>query len=307
MSEYGFQSLPELETIRTYTLPEDRNMESAVMKSHQKHPTGNQLIKMYMERDYKIPKDFESFIYVSQVLQADGIKLAIEAHRRAKPYCMGTLFWQLNDCWPGASWSSIDYYSRPKALYYHARKAFSKVLVSTIEDDGMLKVYVISDKLSPIKGFLKLRLLTLTGELLWEKEVLAEVKANSSGSYFTIALAELLKTRTKNEIVFVTEMWDESELLSRNLHYFLPPKELKLSDSIITKAILPGDYGYSIELSSDKLVKNVFLKVKDVQGFFTDNYFDLLPNETVKIDFITMRKIRDLDKKLEIKSLIDTY
>lgn len=307
MSEYGFQSLPEFETIKTYTMPEDHNMESEVMKSHQKHPTGNQLIKMYMERDFRTPKDFESFIHMSQVLQAEGMKVAIEAHRRAMPYCMGSLYWQLNDCWPGVSWSSIDYFLRPKVLYYYARKAFSKVLISAVEDNDMLNVYIISDNLSPFRGLLKLRLLTFKGELLWEKEIIAEIKANSSSSYYSISLAELLKGGEKNEVVFLAEVWYESDRLSRNLHYFLPPKELNLPISVISKKTFPNANGYSIELTPDKLVKNVFLEIENAKGFFTDNYFDLLPNETVEIDFITKRKNLDLDKKLEIKSLIDTY
>ena len=103
-----------------------------------------------MERDYKIPAGFESYLYTSQVLQAEGIRSGIEAHRRAKPYCMGTLYWQLNDCWPAVSWSGIDYFGRWKALHYHVKKAYKKILVSMTEDNGILRVYIVSDALEPV-------------------------------------------------------------------------------------------------------------------------------------------------------------
>ena len=109
MSEYGFQSFPELNTVKTYTLPTDWDIESEVMAAHQRSGIGNLRIKQYMEEDYIIPDDFEEFLYVSQLLQAESIKMAIESHRAERPYCMGSLYWQLNDCWPVASWSGIDY------------------------------------------------------------------------------------------------------------------------------------------------------------------------------------------------------
>lgn len=122
-SEYGFQAFPPLETVKRFALPDDFSVESEVMKVHQKHPRGNQLIKTYMERDYNIPDDFEHFLYLSGVLQAEGMKIGIEALRRAKPFCMGSLYWQLNDCWPVVSWSGIDYYGNWKALHYFVKKA----------------------------------------------------------------------------------------------------------------------------------------------------------------------------------------
>jgi len=114
MSEYGFQGFPDYSTIRKFTAPEDRSLTSGVMKTHQKHPTGFETIDEYLLRDYKKPKNFESYAYVSQLLQARGMISAIEAHRRAKPRCMGTMYWQLNDCWPVVSWSSRDYYGKKR-------------------------------------------------------------------------------------------------------------------------------------------------------------------------------------------------
>ena len=124
MSEYGFQGMPDFNTFKTFCDSTELNLNSKSVKAHQKHPTGYQTIQTYMERDYKVPTDFRKYNYVSQLLQRDGMKTAIEAHHRAKPYCMGTLYWQLNDCWPVTSWSAIDYTYKPKALYFETKKLF---------------------------------------------------------------------------------------------------------------------------------------------------------------------------------------
>ncbi|MDO4757175.1 MAG: glycoside hydrolase family 2 protein, partial [Parabacteroides sp.] len=118
MSEFGFQAFPEMKTIRTFADSTQFHIESPVMKVHQKSSAGNGLIHTYMERDYVVPEKFEDFVYVGMVMQGVGMRRAFDAHRRNKPYCMGTLYWQLNDNWPVVSWSGRDYYGNWKALYY---------------------------------------------------------------------------------------------------------------------------------------------------------------------------------------------
>jgi len=307
MSEYGFQSFPEFKTVKSFTMPEDWDIESDVMLSHQKHPRGNQLIKTYMERDYRVPKEFELFLSVSQLLQAEGMKIAIEAHRRAKPYCMGTMYWQLNDCWPVASWSSIDYEGRWKALHYYVKRAYTPVLVSPTVDNSTLSVYIISDSLQTIRGVLKLRLWNFSGEVVWEKEIESTIEANSSASYFDERVETVIKGRSKVDIVFEAEVWYDQERLSRNLYYFLPPKDLDLPRPVITKRINPSDEGYTIELTSDRLAKNVFLSIDDINGFFTENYFDILPGETVDVDFIVDERVDGIAEKIKVTSLVDTF
>lgn len=141
MSEFGFQAFPDWATIESFTQPGDRELDSKVMLTHQKHPRGNALIAEYLKRDYRQPKKFEDFVYISQLLQAEGMRTGLEAHRRNKPYCMGTLYWQLNDVWPVASWSSIDYYGRWKALHYYVRDVFRPVVALPIVEDDILKIY----------------------------------------------------------------------------------------------------------------------------------------------------------------------
>lgn len=168
MSEYGFQGMPNIETFRKFADNDELNLTSESVKNHQKHPTGYQTIQTYMERDYKIPTQFEDYIYVSQLLQAEGMKTAIEAHRRAKPYCMGTLFWQLNDCWPVTSWSAVDYFGNWKAFQYQVKRSFESILISVNEEENQYKVYVVNDEVAPKKGKLQLQLMDFDGKILWD-------------------------------------------------------------------------------------------------------------------------------------------
>ncbi|WP_152981759.1 hypothetical protein [Hymenobacter sp. AT01-02] len=146
MSEYGFQSFPELKSVQQFALPADYDIASPVMKEHQRSAAGNPRLLEYLRRDYKEPKDFASFLYVSQVLQAQAIKIAAEHLRRNRPRVMGSLYWQLDDCWGVASWSSIDYYGRWKALQYYAKRFYEPVLVSPHEEGDNVRVYVVSDR-----------------------------------------------------------------------------------------------------------------------------------------------------------------
>jgi beta-mannosidase len=153
-SEYGLQSMPVMKTIRAFTDPADRSVDSPVMRAHQKYDKGNgndRLLK-YIRRGYGEPKDFASFVYLSQVMQADGIELAVDHLRSSRPHEMGSLYWQLNDVWPGASWSSIDWYGRWKALQFHARRFYAPVRVTAIHQHGHTAVSLVSDRTTPIQA-----------------------------------------------------------------------------------------------------------------------------------------------------------
>lgn len=147
-SEYGFQGMPSLETVKSmFSGNPDLSLEDPIIKAHEKNARGFEIIQKYMERDYLVPKDFVKYNYVSQLLQARGMQIAIEAHRRAKPYNMGTLYWQLNDCWPVISWSSIDYLGNWKALHYQVKRSFENQIILTEEKEGFLDFYGINDEL----------------------------------------------------------------------------------------------------------------------------------------------------------------
>jgi beta-mannosidase len=153
MSEYGFQSYPQMSTIEAFTLPEDRYLESPVIKNHQKHPHGVQIINKAMQQYAYIPDNLEDYVRVSQEIQAYGIGKAIEAHRLKRPHCMGTLYWQLNDCWPVASWSSIDFFGNWKLLHHIVKEKFAPVIVAMEDlDTGTKNIYVVNDLLYDVKG-----------------------------------------------------------------------------------------------------------------------------------------------------------
>ncbi|MFN0215581.1 MAG: glycosyl hydrolase 2 galactose-binding domain-containing protein [Saprospiraceae bacterium] len=309
MSEYGFQSFPEWRTIQSFTEPTDRELESKVMLLHQKHPRGNALIAEYMKRDYKTPKNFEDFVYVSQLLQAEGMRTGFEAQRRNKPYCMGTLYWQLNDVWPVASWSSIDYYGRWKALHYYAREAFSPVAALPILEDNVLKIYGVNDQADSVGATLNVRAYTFEGVKLFEfsQQGLA-ISPDSSKLLWESPLKTVLDGKKPENCVVEIELRDSlgTTLWSRRLFYAVPPKKMKLPDpGLKITEVAKTEGGYAISLQTNgNLAKNVYLQTEEA-GFFANNYFDLLPGEQVNILFKTDKVLAEPNKAFKVKSLVE--
>ena len=285
MSEYGFQSFPEFKTVQTYTKPEDYDIFSEVMAAHQRSSIGNGTIKNYMQRDYTVPADFQQFLYVGQVLQAEGIKVAMEAHRSRMPYCMGSLFWQINDCWPVASWSSIDYFGRWKAQQYFAVKAFDTVLVSPVLEGGKVTITAVSDHLKDKAVTLEVKTMDFTGRGGHVQTVPFTLKANRSEVVFTSDVATLLNgLKPENALLYVRIMEAES-LLSDNILYFKPVKDLSLPKPAMDIRVKPLDGAVAVSLTSPVLVKNLCLGFDGHEGVFSDNFFDLLPGQTRVITF----------------------
>ncbi len=307
MSEYGFQSFPEFNTVKKYTVPEDWDIESEVMASHQRSGIGNLRIKEYMSWDYQTPADFEHFLYVGQVLQAEGMKAAFEAHRRAMPYCMGTLYWQINDCWPVASWSSTDYHRNWKAMHYFAKNAFKEVLVSMDLEADKVDVFVISDRLESFNSVLKIQLLSFDGQVYFEEELPIKVPANTSSKHFSINLAELIGDANPRNVVLVASVSESGSLLSESHWYANKPKDLELPKVEIKRKVSAVDGVVSVELSTDNLAKNVFLSIPDETAHFSDNYFDLMPGQSKNITIKTDKSAKEIQNALQVISLVDTY
>jgi len=309
MSEYGFQSFPEIASVKKYAIPADYNIFSDVMKSHQRSSIGNGTIEYYMLKEFPHPKDFESFLYVNQVLQAEGIKFGLEGHRRAMPYCMGSLYWQINDCWPVASWSSTDYYQNWKALQYYVKKGFNDVLVSPYEEGIKFKVGIVNDRLKPVKAELRLSIVDFDGKVIWEEASLVELPANSCDNYYDVNRNELrfkYRRQIKN-MVFVAELLENNKVLSKNYYYFLPYKNLSIPKPEVGCEIKKTESGFDIVLTTDKLAKNVYLQIGDEKGFFSDNYFDMLPNEKVTVNLKTAISEEKLKEVLTIRTLNDAF
>jgi beta-mannosidase len=307
MSEYGFQSFPELKTVKYYTVPADWNIYSDVMKAHQRSSIGNVTIEEYMLRDYKKPKDFQSYLYLGQVLQAEGTKIAMEGHRRARPYCQGTMFWQIDDCWPVASWSTIDYFGRWKAQQYYAVKAYAPVLVSPVLDNGKLKVYVCSDRFDSFKAKLSVQVSDMTGKPVSTKEQEITVAENASNLALEIPIKEITSKGDPSQLYVYVAIKENGKLLSDNLILFLSPKDVKLPKPLINVSISNSDEGYKITLTSDKLALNTYLCNDITEGFFKDNYFTLLPGEMKEVIFKTKMKDASFAKNLKVRDLTSAF
>ncbi len=309
MSEYGFQSFPQIETVNTYTVASDHDIKSPVMMAHQRHPRGNQLIREYMLREYPEPKDFESFLYVSQVLQAEGIKIGAEHLRRIMPHNMGSLFWQIDDCWPVASWSSIDYTGRWKALQYYARRFYSEILLSPHEDNGNIDFFVVSDRLRPTFAQLKLSLLDFDGHTLWNQQQDIEVAPLNSRSYLTVPISTMLAGKDAKAVFLFTELVVGGKTVTTNEHFFQPYKNLSLPRPQVGADAVPTRTGFKITLSSDKVARAVYLSAPNYAGFFADNYFDLIPGRKVEVEFRTNAgmALSEFRRQLRIRSLADAF
>lgn len=310
MTEYGFQSFPEMRTIESFTLPEDRtSIFSPVMLDHQKNKEGNSIIHDYLLRDYPEPKDFPSFLYVSQVLQAEGIKLGTEHLRRDRPRTMGALYWQLNDCWPVASWSSLDYYGRWKALQYYARRFYNDLLVSPHLENGGLAVYIISDKTSPVSGDLRMRLMTFDGNVLIEKKQSVEVPPLSSKIYLELPIGDspVAKGTDPTKVFVATELAVGGATLSSNVIYLVPTVQIHLPPAPLKAELVKSGDSYRLRISSPVLARSIYISFGELDADVSDNYFDLLPGEAAQVSIRTRTNEDSLRSALKVISLVDAF
>ena len=310
MSEFGFQSFPEMKTIATFAAPQNYQIESEVMNAHQKSTIGNDLIKTYMERDYIVPERFEDFVYVGLVLQGKGIRHGLEAHRRNRPYCMGTLYWQLNDSWPVVSWSSIDYYGNWKALHYEAKRAFAPLLIDPVQKNDSLHIYVKSDRLETLELSLEMKLIDFEGKQQGKKvrKSSVTIPSNSSSCVYDIDLRKDLNLKNTRNCFLQLWLKDKSgRVLAESVHFFEKTKDLLLPQPDISCKMRQEDGRCEVTLSSSQLAKDVFIEVPLQGARFSDNFFDLLPGVGKKV-LITSPLIKKGEKlPLKIKHIRETY
>lgn len=311
-SEFGFQSFPEPKTVYGYTEPEDRNITTHVMEHHQRSGIGNTTIMQYMLDWFRLPTSFEDVLWSSQILQGMAIKYAVEHWRRSMPRGMGTLYWQLNDCWPVASWSSIDYHGRWKALHYMARKFYAPLLVSGLEDPekGTVEIHVTSDKLEDGSGEVSWLLTDTAGAKIdsGSKEVKIPERENICAE--TVKLEEHLDNYGKRELMLWLELKVGEEIVSRNFVSFARPKHLKLKDPEISVEILSQiEEGIHVQLTAANPALWTWLQVKDASVRFTDNFFHLVPGKPQRVVILPEEEITadEVVEMLQVKSLVDTY
>ena len=299
-SEYGFQSFPCMETIKTFA-PDSTSwrIDSDVMLCHQRGGEfANMRIAQYLENEYWKPEGFEDFVYMSQVLQGDAIRTAIEAHRRDKPFCWGSLFWQHNDCWPVASWSSRDWYGTWKAQHYFAKAAFDDILVSSVISDGTAEISIVSDRLSEVPGVLDATVMTLTGDIVRSIRKKVRLQPNSS-----IVCAELpLKDIPVTRCVLYATFSDGSRIYESIIPCALL-KDMELPECCLTTGIEPVAGGYEVTVSTDNFARAVWLTIQGTDHHFSDNFFDLLPGTSKTVSIKTDLDPEEFKSGLKITSL----
>ncbi|MEW9624413.1 glycoside hydrolase family 2 protein [Rhodanobacter sp. S2-g] len=304
-SEYGLQSFPSLATLRSVLEPSDLDIDSPMLRAHQKFDKGrgNQRLLMYVERGYGKPRDFAALVYLSQVMQAEGIQLAAEHLRASRPQSMGSLYWQLNDVWPGATWASIDYYGRWKALQYHAKRFYAPLRVVAIRRNGQTQVSLVSDRTAPFDAELRVRVLDMDGNPLWEHTQPAHVAALASTPAGDYADAQLLHGGDPRHTVAVFELLDHGRPLSRHLVYFEDAKNLALPDPGL-QATLSAD-GRSLTVSARHLAREVWVDFgeADPDARLSDNAFDLLPGGSVTLRVESTAAAAALRRALTVRSL----
>jgi beta-mannosidase len=309
MSEFGFQALPPLSTIRTYAQEAEWNMSSYIMEQHQKNSNGNSMMIRQMLDMFRLPKDFESLVYLSMVLQAEGIRYGVEHWRRHPDRVAGILYWQLNDCWPVASWSSLDYFGRWKALHYTARRFFAPVMLS-IEDTQLEQtVYVCNDLLEPWEGQVHWSLEMLNGEVLTSGRALVDAEPQAATQICKLEFSDFITDDFIRSAVFIVELWQEDRYIARQMAFFAPIKHLSLTDPVINTKLHETLGQLIIEMNSQSLALNVEVSLTGADVVFSDNYVNLPPGRTVQISCALPSgwTLSQAQEKLCLRSVYDSF
>jgi len=324
MSEFGFESFPNLKTLRTFCPPEQFEFTSSIMENHQKNPAGNRKIRSYMRRRFSIPEKFEDQVIVSQITQAEAIEYGVEHWRRNRNdyHCMGSLYWQLNDCWPVASWSSIDYYGRWKALHYHARRFYQPVFPSVEETNTTASFWITNDFPHEIEGVYEWRLLNSDQVVLEDGSYQTVVQPCSSLCLENKDFGKFNETeeiRKQNVIFyrFKTTVMNEERVFS-GFRLFDDPKYFTLKDPKINHqlkelTVRENEKEYEIIIKNKNIALHVFIESEIMDFIASDNFFSLEPNSSVVIrlndvkpanpgDYLTNSQI---EESFKIRSLYD--
>jgi beta-mannosidase len=291
MSEFGFQGMPSMETIASFTDANSLSLDDPILQAHQKNARGKLLIDKYMEAEYPVPEKLDEYVYVSQLLQAGGITKAIEAQRRKMPYCMGTLYWQLNDSWPSISWSSIDYFGRWKALHYRLKDAFADVMISFEKDEDSLKIFVISDLKRGIVGNLRLSMFSFTGDSLGYLLKNQVIHPHTSEMVLKGPMSFFNQMAPPERSFLLFELLEKEKVIASKVYFFNQPKDLQLDNIEPVIQSVNTDNGVLITVSSNSLLKDLMLRSNDTEGRFEENFIVILPGKERAILFHPSGKI----------------
>ena len=313
MSEFGIQSFPCMETVASFTEPEDRNLYSPVMEEHQKSCVGNEYIMHYIAQCFRFPKDFDSFIYLSQLVQARGLRCGVEHWRRHRGRCMGAIYWQLNDCWPAVSWASIDYFGRWKALQYAAKRFFAPVLVSAAESGTVVNLFLCNESSVSANGTIYWQLLDSHGTAVRNGAVAASAAAGTCEQSVSLDFTDDLdSTERKRNIYLAFSFQQEGKTVSSGTVLFVEPKHFNFQPPKMKVEIHETDTEFVFAVSSKAFAKSVELKLSGIDVVFSDNYMDIPAGETVELQIPKLElppeiRLEELKKRLTCRSLYDTF
>lgn len=311
-SEFGIQSFPCLKTMKTFTALEDRNIFSEVCESHQKNGTGNEKILFYISENFRYPYGFDSLLYVSQLVQAEGMRYGVEHWRRNRGRCMGALIWQLNDCWPVASWSCVDYDNRWKAVQYMAKRFYAPVLLSACEEGKTAALHVTNDTGNAVLGSVHWELRHRDGKVLNSGDAPVEVPGLSTRQVVKLDFGVGTEGFCPREDFLSYALYKGKQAVSSGICLFVKNKHFELKEPHIKVETMEEEDAFIITLRSDSLARFVELDLTDADAVFEDNIFDLEPGKEKRIGLeknrisrrVTLEEIR---QQLKIRSLYDTF
>jgi len=320
-SEFGFQSFPEPRTVAVYTQPRDRNVTSWVMEHHQRSGIGNSTIMQYMLEWFRLPVGFENTLWASQILQGMAMKYACEHWRRSMPRGMGTLYWQINDTWPVASWASVDYFGRWKALHYMAKSFFAPVIVSGVEDADAksVSVHVTNDLREEVSGTVTWTVTDLAGDTVREERVNVTQAAGSTCEVAVADLADILAEHGPRGILVWLSLEIDGSVVSRDLVLFSRPKHLELAvdPGIEVELAKQDDGGIAVTLTAQAPALWTWLELDDADARFSDNFVHLRPGAPVTITVRPPQQplirsdalplVETFKDRLRVRSLVDLY
>ena len=310
LSEFGFQSFPALKTVETFTLPEDRNIFSYVMEKHQRNQSANGKIMNYMEQTFLYPNDFDTLLYASQLLQAEAMRYGVEHFRRNRGRCMGTIIWQLNDCWPVASWAMIDYEGRWKAVQYYAKRFFAPLMISC-EEEGILsqntnvnaepfelkksiRLCVSSESMQDHQVTVRWQLRNASGQV---KEAHEEELCVNALSSEWLERVPLQYAQTRRDYVSY-ELLENGEIVSAGSVLFCAPKHFQFENPHLKVEAVGSD---EILVTADAYAKSVEILNGDDTMLLSDNYFDMNPgSRKVKV-------LKGTPENLRVRSVFDIH
>jgi beta-mannosidase len=311
-SEFGFQSFPSIKTIESFTELEDRNIFSYVMENHQKNGSANGKILYYMAQNFRYPKNLAALVYTSQILQAEAIKYGVEHWRRNRGRCMGAIYWQLNDCWPVASWSSIDYYGRWKALHYFAKRFFDPILVSACEEGSRVSLWLTNDTLGEVTGVLRWSLRDAWSQRIRGGERSVSVDPLTAKNLLELDLSDVFADRDQLRRTYLEYAFEAQGEVRQGTLLFVPAKHFEFVDPKLTLTVEDAGDQFRVHVQSQAYAKYVALDLVDADAVFCDNYFDLSADQprTVTVAKSSLSRPLGLDefrRALQVFSLYDSY